>query len=120
MTVIVAEPSRTQAGIIRSFLQQLGITAVHPANSGRQVIELVSKVGAQIVISSLHLSDMTGGQLVDCLRADPACSGVGFVLATSGADSEVAAHIHREPRTVVMPKPFDLARLEQAIGSVFA
>jgi CheY-like chemotaxis protein len=120
LTVVVAEPSRTQAGIIRSFLQQLQAGAVHPAESGLQVIETAKRTGAHVVVSSMHLADMTGLQLVETLRADPACAGIGFVLATSGTDSELTARIPRDPRTTVMPKPFDLARLAQAIAAVVA
>jgi CheY-like chemotaxis protein len=118
LVVVVAEPSRTQAGIIRSFLQQLNVGASHFADSGRQVIETAKKTAVNVVISSLHLSDMTGVQLVKTLRTDPMSADIGFVLATSGTDSELTARIPRDPHTVVMPKPFDLARLAQAIITV--
>jgi MoCo/4Fe-4S cofactor protein with predicted Tat translocation signal len=36
----------------------------------------------------VHLADMTGVQLAQKLRADPAFVGVGFVLATSESDTE--------------------------------
>jgi serine/threonine protein kinase len=118
LVVVVAEPSRTQAGIIRKFLQQLGIAAIHSADSGRQLIETAKKVRPDVVISSLHLSDMTGVQLVQTLRSDPACATLGFVLATSETDSELASGIPQDQRTVVMPKPFDLKRLSQALAAV--
>jgi CheY-like chemotaxis protein len=118
LTVVVAEPSRTQAGIIRNYLKQLGIETVHAAGSGREVIDTIRRVGAGVVISSLHLSDMTGVQLAAALRADPAGRSVGFVLATTGSGSELMAGFAKDARTVVMPKPFDLDRLTKAIASV--
>ena len=78
----------------------------------------MKRVGARVVISSLHLSDMTGVQLAAALRADPAARSVGFVLATSERQPELMAGFPGDARTVVMPKPFDLARLTQAIASV--
>jgi len=110
--------SKPEAGIIRNFLQQLGIAAIHNANSGRQVIETTKKVGASVVISSLHLSDMTGLQLLQTLRSEAACANVGFVLATSETDSELASGIPQNQRTIVMLKPFDLARLSQSLAAV--
>ena len=104
LTVVIAEPSRTQAGIIRGYLKQLGIGTSHAAGSGREAVETVKRVGASFVISSLHLSDMTGVDLAKALRADPACAGVGFVLATSETGPEIMAALPQDGRTVVMPK----------------
>jgi serine/threonine-protein kinase len=118
LTAVIAEPSRTQVGIIRSYLQKLGFAAVHTSASGREAIEVIRRVGANVLISSLHLSDMTGAQLAAALLADPECAQVGFVLATSSADEEAASALPQSPRTVVMIKPFDLERLARSIASV--
>lgn len=118
VAAVVAEPSRTQASIIRSYLQQLGATAAHTTGSGRDVIDAVKRAGAGVVVSSLHLSDMTGVALAAALRADPACAGVGFVLATSASDADATAALPRDPRTTVMPKPFDLGALAAAVATV--
>jgi two-component system chemotaxis response regulator CheY len=118
LDAIVAEPSRTQAGIIRNFLKQLGIESVHTVGSGREVIDAVKRTTAGVVISSLHLSDMTAIQLALALRADPGCRDVGFVLATSETNSETLANLPKDERTVVMPKPFDLDRLSESIKKV--
>jgi CheY-like chemotaxis protein len=117
-TVVVAEPSRMQHGIIRIYLQQLGIPAPHTSSSGREAIELVKQFRADVLISALHLSDMTGAELAAALRADPACADVGFVLATSATDAELTEGPAHDPRTAVMLKPFDLDRLGRAIASV--
>ena len=70
-----------------------------------------------MVVSALHLSDMTGVELASALRADPACGGVGFVLATSEADADAAAAVAHWPRAVLIPKPFDLRHLADAIAA---
>jgi serine/threonine protein kinase len=118
LTAVLAEPSRTQIGIIKSYLQQLGITAVHTTGSGRQAIELVKQVRANFLMSALHLSDMTGAQLAAALRAEPDCAGVGFVLATSETDATLAGELPTGARATVMFKPFDLDRLARAIAAV--
>src|SRR5205807_1478026 len=38
LVVVLVEPSRTQAGIIRKYLQQLGVDKVHTTDSGKQAI----------------------------------------------------------------------------------
>jgi CheY-like chemotaxis protein/tRNA A-37 threonylcarbamoyl transferase component Bud32 len=116
LTVVVAEPSRTQAGIIRNYLQQLGVAAHYTAGSGREALETVKRVAANVLISSLHLSDMTGAQLGAALRHELGAN-VGFVLATSESQSEMTAELPRDSRTVMMLKPFDLDRLARALAS---
>jgi CheY-like chemotaxis protein len=116
--VVLAEPSRTQAGIIRRYLQQLGVASVHSTGSGREAIELAKREHADVLVSSMHLADMTGIELAHALLADPACGRVGFVLATSETESEDGATLPEGPRTVLMVKPFDAARLAAALTAV--
>lgn len=116
LTVVIAETSRVQAGIIRQYLRQLGIEAAHTATSGREAIETAKRVGANLLISSLHLTDMDGVQLAVAVRGEPGCAGIGFILATSETESDLAAGLPHDARTVVMPKPFDPERLAQSIA----
>lgn len=118
LTVVLAEPSRTQAGIIRSYLQQLGTGPVHATGSGREALELARRERAGVIISSMHLADMTGVQLAHAVLADPGCVGIGFVLATSETDTQESGAIPDSRRVVLMPKPFDPQRLEQSIAVV--
>jgi len=118
LTVILVESSRTQAGIIRRYLQQIGIGVVHATGSGREALELAKQERAGVIVSAMHLSDMTGLQLARALLADPECNGVGFVLATSEADTQEHGSIPDSPRVTLMPKPFDPQRLAQSIATV--
>jgi serine/threonine protein kinase len=118
LTVVLAESSRTQAGIIRRYLTQLGAGAVHTTGTGREALELARRERASVIVSSMHLTDMTGAQLATALLADPGCAAVGFVLATSEADSQEPGAIPESPRVVVMPKPFDPERLARSIAAV--
>jgi CheY-like chemotaxis protein len=118
LTVILAEPSRTQAGIIRRYLQQIGAGAVHATGSGREALELAKRERAGAVVSSMHLADMTGVQLARAVLADPDCAGVGFVLATSESDAHEPGAIPGSPRVTLMPKPFDPERLAHAIAAI--
>jgi CheY-like chemotaxis protein len=118
LTVVLAEPSRTQAGIIRRYLQQLGAAAVHATATGREALELARRERAAVIVSSMHLSDMTGAQLAAAVLADPGCAATGFVLATSEADAQEPGSVPTSPRVTVMPKPFDPDRLARSIAAV--
>jgi serine/threonine protein kinase/CheY-like chemotaxis protein len=116
LRLVLVEPSRTQASIVREYLQELGIENVRVTTSGREALELARHEGADVILSSMHLADMTGVQLAQALHADPGCSGVGFVLASSESVDGAASQVLDTPRTVLLPKPFDLRRLAQSLA----
>jgi serine/threonine protein kinase len=116
LVVVLVEPSRAQAAIVRRYLQQLGIEKIHAIGSGQQAIALAKEHHAHVLISSMHLSDMTGTQLAEALHADPDCAAVGFVLSSSEADLSEAGAVLSAPRTVLLPKPFDLRKLALALA----
>ncbi len=118
LKVVAAESSRTQAGIIRSYLQQLGIDSAETTNSGARALELAKLEAVDVVVGSLHLSDMTGVQLAQALRADPKTAKVGFVLLTSESDADATAGLPHDSRTAIVIKPFDSKRLGEAVAAV--
>ena len=116
LKVVLVEPSRAQASIVRKYLQELGIENVRVTSSGRQALELAKQEGTDVILSSMHLADMTGVQLAQALHDDPGCSRVGFVLASSESDGGEASKALDAPLTVLLPKPFDLRRLAQSLA----
>jgi CheY-like chemotaxis protein len=120
LTVVVAEPSRTQAAIVRKYLRDLGIDRVHSTGSGAEALTLAVQHQAHVVLSAFHLADMTGVQLVQALRAEARFADVGFVLASSESHSSEALAILATPRTRVLSKPFDLRQLAGALAEAAA
>jgi CheY-like chemotaxis protein/tRNA A-37 threonylcarbamoyl transferase component Bud32 len=111
LSVVLAEPSRTQGAIIRKYLQELGIQDVHPAASGQEAVALARRLRPQALLSAMHLPDMTGAQLGAALAAAPECAGVGLVLITSQDGSVKAVD-----RAVLMYKPFDQQQLARSLA----
>jgi serine/threonine-protein kinase len=116
LRLLLVEPSRAQASIVRQYLQQLGIDNVRVASSGREALELAKQDVTDVVLSSMYLADMTGVQLAQALHDDPVRSGIGFVLASSESNDGAASKILDAPWTVLLPKPFDLRRLAQSLA----
>ena len=116
LTVILVESSRTQAGIVRKYLQEAGITHIHHSGSGMQALELAKQHGGNVFLSSMHLSDMTGLQLATLVRSDHTFANTGFVLTTSGSDSDDVSALNVMPRTVLLQKPFDAKHLAVALS----
>jgi serine/threonine protein kinase/CheY-like chemotaxis protein len=116
-TVLLVEPSRSQAVIIRGYLQTLGFQHVATAPSGQKALEIARTDRPQVVLSAMHLPDMTGVQLAERIRAEAQLATAGFILITSQADTQEANALSQAGNTVRLPKPFDADRLAQALAT---
>jgi serine/threonine protein kinase len=112
--ILLVEPSRTQANIIRSFLTQLGTADVLVVPSGQKALEALHQARPQTVLCAMHLSDITGVELVRKVRAEPRFADVSFILISSEPDALQAGGL-ADGRTVLLAKPFDLEGLAQAL-----
>jgi CheY-like chemotaxis protein len=116
LKVILVEPSRTQAGIIRRFLQNLNVEVVHATTTGGDALRLAMQGGVNAILCSMHLGDMTGAELAQSVLLDRACAGIGVVVATSESEGDDTVVLPVSPRVVMMRKPFDPARLAGALA----
>lgn len=114
--IVLVEPSRTQAAIIRKYLEQLGYLVVHASGSGKEALDAARQHQARAIISAMHLKDMTGVELARALVADSQCSRIGFILATSETDGDAATELPPGDTVVIMPKPFDISSLQKALA----
>jgi CheY-like chemotaxis protein len=115
--VVLVQTSQTQAGIVRRFLQQLNITAVHQVGSGSEAIDAAKRENADAILCSMHLADMTGLGLADLLQEDIECARVGLVLATSETDITTTESLQSlSERVAVVFKPYDLKRLAHSLA----
>ena len=115
-TILLVEPSRSQAVIIRGYLQKLGYQNVPTAPTGQKALELARAAPPGVVISAMHLADMTGMQLVQKMTGEVLLCSTRFVLITSQAEAQ-EAHFQGQSQNVVrLHKPFDLDQLSRGPG----
>jgi CheY-like chemotaxis protein len=116
LTVLLVEPSRSQAVIIRGYLHKLGFQDIPTAPSGQQALAIARNTPPRVILSAMHLADMTGVQLAQTMRAEEQFSSTGFVLITSQADAQEANLLSPAGTTVRLHKPFDQEQLAQALA----
>jgi CheY-like chemotaxis protein/tRNA A-37 threonylcarbamoyl transferase component Bud32 len=113
--VLLVEPSRTQSGIIRSYLQTAGVDRVVSATSGRDALQGLRDHQPDVIVSALHLSDMTGPQLAQRVREETSAAP-GFVLISSEAESKEVGQLSQSGHAIVLHKPFKPQQLVEALG----
>jgi two-component system, chemotaxis family, chemotaxis protein CheY len=115
LSVLLVEPTRTQAQVITGFLEQMGTTLVQVATTGQEALAMVLSEGSDLVISSMHLPDMTGAELLDAIRQDEAAMATPFVLISSETQYRYLEPVRQAGVTGIISKPFHPAKLEQIL-----
>jgi serine/threonine protein kinase len=113
--VLLVEPSRTQAGIIRKFLQSNQVETILTASTGKEALAVFHANRPDVVLSAMHLNDMTGIQLARLLREDGRGCEFGFVLVSSEAESREADTLSKSGLSVLLHKPFSSDQLMDAL-----
>jgi serine/threonine protein kinase len=117
-TMLLVEPSRTQSLIIKKYVQELGGKNIVTTTTGQDALKAVETSQPVTVISAMHLADMTGLELAQKIRA--ANHSPGFILVTSASQAGELSAAAQQARVVMLPKPFDLAALRQALTAANA
>ncbi|HEY1066744.1 MAG TPA: response regulator, partial [Pirellulales bacterium] len=117
-TVLVVEPSRVQASIIKKYLIEHSLDVVGTAATGKDAVAAVRSLQPRAVVSALHLSDVSGVELAKQIRDEIKVDAPGFVLVTSEADDPDSQSLSRLNRVLMLPKPFTSAQLFEAINLV--
>lgn len=118
VTVLVVEPSRVQAAIIKGYLQDHGLEVVGVAANGKDAIAAVHSLRPRAVLSAMHLADLNGLALAEQIRAEITVNAPGFVLITSESEGATPAEPSNLNRVQTLAKPFTAAQLAEMLNQV--
>lgn len=114
LAILLVEPSRTQAGIIRRYLNASNISDVVTAGNGREALNAVRAKRPDVVLCSFYLTDMTGLDLARQVRAEIK-EPLTFVLISSESEGTEAGVLSKSGQVVLLHKPFTPEQLMQAL-----
>lgn len=114
-SLLLVEPSRLQTRMITSQLQSLGLQRVQTATSGQAAFETMLATRPELVVSAMHLPDMTGAELVQRIRNHDVLRDTSFVLISSETDRGLLEAVRQAGTAAILPKPFDLGALRKAL-----
>lgn len=115
--VMLVEPSHTQRRIITNSLEEAGIRELSSANDGRSALESMPEAKPDLVISAMHLPDMTGTELVQAMRDQEDLADIPFMLISSETSEQYLEPIRQAGAIAILPKPFDPMDLQRALYS---
>ncbi|VAW70253.1 Chemotaxis regulator - transmits chemoreceptor signals to flagellar motor components CheY [hydrothermal vent metagenome] len=115
LSILMVEPSRSQAKFIHRELKKAGIINFEIAIDGESAIKNMSQFRPDLVISTMYLPEMTGAELLLKMRDDEELKDVAFMLISSETGFEQIDPIRQAGVTAILPKPFDLSQLKRGL-----
>jgi two-component system chemotaxis response regulator CheY len=115
--VTVIEPSKVQRNIIVGHLNSFGIQHIEEFEEAGPALEHMLVTPPDIVLSSMHLPDMTGTDLVTQMRGLSALENVTFLLISSETHYRYLEPIRQSGAIAILPKPFSREEMATALRS---
>lgn len=115
--VTVIEPSKVQRNIITGHLNSFGIEQIEEFEEGKPALEHMISSPPDLVLSSMHLPDMTGTDLVTQMRGLGALENVTFLLISSETHYRYLEPIRQAGAIAILPKPFSRDEMGTALRS---
>jgi len=113
--VVLVEPSSTQFHIIRDLLISFGVEKIAHVDSAEAALVEMTVTVPDLVVSAMHLPDMTGTDLVTKMRSDSNLQDIGFILISSETDVRYLDPIRQAGVVAILPKPFAAEQLKRAL-----
>lgn len=117
LLVVLVEPSNLQRSIIRKHLSNFEISEVEECVCGQDALNFMEHQVPDIVISSMHLPDMTGTNIVNEMRDDERLHETTFLLISSETHYRFLEPIRQAGAIGILPKPFSEKELGKVLHS---
>ena len=118
-TVLTIDDSRTMRDMLLLALEDAGFTVIQ-AVDGVEGLETLAARGADVVITDINMPRMDGFGVIEGVRADPNHRATPVLVLTTERDADKKARARAAGATGWIVKPFDPAKLVDAVRRVAA
>ena len=116
--VYLVEPSNAQARMILAELEGLGVVHSERFADGESVLQAMEAGSPpDLVLSAMHLPDITGTELVLKMRGSEKLKDVAFMLISSETGYRYLEPIRQAGAVALLPKPFRQEDLKRGLVS---
>ena len=117
--VLIVDDYNTMIRIIRNLLRQLGFENIDDASDGSAALNKMRGKKYGLVISDWNMEPMTGYELLQEVRADPALAALPFIMVTAESKTENVIAAKKAGVSNYIVKPFNAQTLRNKIEAVF-
>ena len=115
---MIVDDMQTSRMLIRSALEELGVTQIAIAADGEQALKALMVQPLPLVISDYNMPKLDGLSLLRALRAYGPTSKVAFIMMTGRGDQELIDKAKPYGVSGYLSKPFTAASVKAHIEKV--
>jgi two-component system chemotaxis response regulator CheY len=118
--ILLVDDSETMKNVIAKALEMAGVSvgSLFKAENGLKGLDVLKSEWVDIVFADINMPVMTGVEMVERMKADPATAGIPVVvISTEGS----LARIHQLEQMGIsgfLRKPFQPAALKKTIDAI--
>ncbi|MGC9955079.1 MAG: response regulator [Rhizomicrobium sp.] len=118
-TVLTVDDSRTMRDMLASALIQSGYRVVQ-ADDGVQAIGMLANETPDVIITDINMPRLDGFGFIEEVRSNPKYRAIPILVLTTENSPEMKERARKSGATGWLVKPFDTAKLTDAIRRVGA
>jgi two-component system chemotaxis response regulator CheY len=116
---LIVDDQQTIRSLVRSGLQQLGITNTREAADGEDGLRALLARPSHLVICDYNMPKLDGLGLLRAIRSHEPIRNTAFIMLTGRADKDLVQRAAQYGVNNYLVKPFTVALLKQKIEEVF-
>jgi two-component system, chemotaxis family, chemotaxis protein CheY len=116
---VIVDDQLTMRSLMRSCLQQIGVTEVVDASDGEEGLRAIVSRPCNLIISDYNMPKLDGLGLLRAVRAHPPTQGTAFIMLTGRADADLVQRARQFGVNNYCVKPFTVQMLREKIEEVF-
>jgi two-component system chemotaxis response regulator CheY len=120
LRILIVDDQDTFLEIMRAMLRQLGFRNVEVARNGAEAMAALRGAAGRygLVISDWNMQPITGMQLLQAVRANPAFAALPFIMVTGEASKDRVVAAAGAGVTAYLSKPVSLDAVKRRLINV--
>lgn len=119
LTILTIDDSRTIRDLLKQTLLNAGYTVVQ-AVDGQDGLDQLDTAAPQVIVTDINMPRMDGFTFIEAVRRDARWRGVPILVLTTESDDAKKARARSAGATGWIVKPFNPAKLVDAVRRVAA
>ncbi len=119
LSVLIVDDQLTIRTLVRSGLNQIGVTNTREAGDGEEAVQSLVRRPAHLVITDYNMPKLDGLGLLRAIRAYEPIRNTAVIMLTGRADPELVQRAAQFGVNNYLVKPFTVATLRGKIEDVF-
>ncbi len=118
MKILIVDDFPTMRRIIKNLLKEIGYTNVDEAEDGKVALSKLKSEPFDFIISDWNMPNMTGIELLRCVRSDSVLKDIPFLMVTAEAEKGNVIEAIKAGVDNYIVKPFTAATLKEKIEKI--